>query len=811
MSKQIQTARYLSRSGLILAVNYGAIAIFGLAVISVGIAGLSRNILVFEFGLTCFILSFVSTLFKEHIRKLNKPLFENSFYDIFAPELSGQLLKSKALNLENLLLALTYSKIGSNFFLRLGFKATEFRKILGEVYPDINDNLKNTFTDNHAQILFNEFTALKLNTKTSQIDSNLLLFHLNQIPNFLTPLLNHLDISAESFHELINQSHQGLLLPKPKTIWDPNYIIDSSEVVGRNWVLGYAKALENVTVDLSTSIVQRRFGKFIIHTETINQIFGLLSSQRKNNILLLGNPGSGGSTLVENIAFLMRQTQKLHSQAYTRVLKLNTVDLLYSDLKAENYLLDALNAAEQSGHIILVIENVSSIMHLQNSQISSVIGKFLNSGRITVIALDTLQNYYTSIKGKSSLDQNFSKVNIAPATDYEIWQLLWEEVFINEKSIKTKFTFQALKTLLDLTKQYLPGMELPGKALKLVSESIVEAQQQGSSFVIPSHVTSVIGKAANIDFERLSPGKNNKLVDLEGQIQKEVIGQDDAIKTVVNSLKRASSGLGSRKKPIGTFLFLGTTGVGKTETAKSLAKHYFGSEQNMIRLDMNNFSLPESTIYITGGEVNGVFQESELIRQVQQQPFSLILLDEMEKAHKNVLNTLLQILDEGQLTDATGQKTSFKDCIIIATSNAGAMFISSYLIKRMNSDTDNQTVKKELLDELVKTNLYSPEFLNRFDEICIYYPLSAQSAAGLAQKLVQSLAENIYTTRGFILQVEPAVIEHLGKIGYSPEYGAREMKRTIQNILESYLANYLIKHAVHRGENITVRLSDLVN
>ena len=272
-------------------------------------------------------------------------------------------------------------------------------------------------------------------------------------------------------------------------------------------------------------------------------------------------------------------------------------------------------------------------------------------------------------------------------------------------------------------------------------------------------------------------------------------------------MKRAGADIADRKKPLGTFLFLGPTGVGKTQTAKTLAEKYFGSQDAMIRLDMNEYSAENSVQTIIGSADPVNPSDGFLTKKVQDTPFSLILLDEIEKADKKVLNLFLQILDEGHLIDSQGVKTNFRNTIIIATSNAGAKFITEFIQK--NVHPDKAGFKKALIDELIHNGSYSPEFLNRFDDVVLYYPLTKEETIEVATRMIDSIIQSLEREKGITVVVQTDAIAAIAVKGYSPEFGAREMRRAITDTLENYIADQLLGNGVKRGDTLTVSREDL--
>ncbi|MDD5103687.1 MAG: AAA family ATPase, partial [Candidatus Peribacteraceae bacterium] len=285
----------------------------------------------------------------------------------------------------------------------------------------------------------------------------------------------------------------------------------------------------------------------------------------------------------------------------------------------------------------------------------------------------------------------------------------------------------------------------------------------------------------------------------------QVIGQDAAVHAVAGALKRARLDVGAGKRPLGTFLFLGPTGVGKTQTAKTLAEVYFGAADRMIRLDMNEYTTEASIEGILGSPQAGPdHAEGFLTKRIQDQPFSLILLDEMEKAHQSVINLFLQVLDEGVLTDHHGVKTDFRNTITIATSNAGALFIRDYVAK--HPAIDPAAFKQAVIDQVLAEKIFSPEFLNRFDEVVVFHPLSRENAEKVARLELRAVIDDIQRKRGIIVRVEEPLILAIVSRGFSAEFGARSLRRVITQEVEDRIADAMLKRDIKRGETIVIGL-----
>jgi len=348
----------------------------------------------------------------------------------------------------------------------------------------------------------------------------------------------------------------------------------------------------------------------------------------------------------------------------------------------------------------------------------------------------------------------------------------------------------------------------------VMTDAMTAARKARVAVVIEPHIREIVSRAARVDVTDVKESERERLLNIEGIMRERVIGQDSAVRAVSSALKRARMDIGVGKRPLGTFLFLGPTGVGKTQTAKTLAEVYFGAADpsdrgradRMIRLDMNEYSTEASIEGILGSPHAGRdHAEGFLTKRIQDQPFSLLLLDEIEKAHPSVMNLFLQVLDEGVLTDHHGVKTDFRNTIIIATSNAGALFIRDYIAR--HPTIDPVEFRKAVIDTVLAAKIFSPEFVNRFDEVVLFQPLSLADAQKVALLQIREIVAGIQQKRGITVQVEEQLVRQIVERGYSAEFGARAMRRVITQEVEDRIAEELLKHDHKRGETIILSLT----
>lgn len=755
-----------------------------------------------------YIVSYLFIVFKLRSNE-DEFILVNNYAEIIDYDTAQHLVRyfPKKLTYVQLLKAISKSNRGKTILAYMGMDSDTFYKRVKDLGLDQNANLIS------IEELLEGSNNLRVTWEEKRIGAHILLYVIFQQEqdNIFNTLLDQLDLSKEDFLQIV--SWEALYHSNSKVIstWSPEGIYKSFGALGRSWTIGYTNDLDRVTDDITESIVHRDPHRVIIHQDILRRVLSNLSNSNRHNILLLGNIGVGKRSLIENLAFTIRQYQIEKNKNLSRVLKLNTTDLISGTPEAPQYLLNALNYAEKSGNIILVIENISELFLSADDEIRNIIVKFLNSKIINVIGIDNPEGYHSGVKSFPVIDSLFEDITVEDASQEDTMYVLMMASFDLYRRYNKYITYQSLRAVMNFSERYISKGGFPGKAVEILSDAINQANIEGSPFVLESHIRTVVSERANINVNTLQNTEKDTLLSLEEKLQAEIKGQPEGLTALVNALKRAQLDVKARDKPIGTFLFLGPTGVGKTETAKALAKHYFGSSDRMIRLDMNEFGSEESVYGILGspaGEDN-LFQEGFLTKRIQDKPFSLILLDEIEKAHRQVLNIFLQILDEGLLTDNRGIRTDFRNSIIIATSNAGSLFLREFI--RTHSEFDKVVFKKELIDTIIKGKEFAPEFINRFTDVIVYYPLDIDTVSEIASKIIEGMVQGFDEERGVKLEIDSKAIRYLAEKGYNQDFGARELERTISSILETYLADYILIHSVKRGDIIRVTLDDIID
>ena len=494
--------------------------------------------------------------------------------------------------------------------------------------------------------------------------------------------------------------------------------------------------------------------------------------------------------------------QSLPEINYKRIIQLDLTSVAAQTgtvAEAEAILDKVFREAVSAGNIVLVIDEfhnfIGGIDRPGVVDVSGIISPYLNLSQFQVVATTSFAGLHKNIEQKPAILSLFEKVEVSEPSERETFLILEELALVLERKYKKFITFLALREIISLAKRYLPAVPFPKSAVDLLDELMVQVSSTKEKIVLPEHVAQLVSEKTEIPVGEVQIQEREVLLNLENLLHKRIINQNEAVREVSTALRRARADITIRKGPMGTFLFLGPTGVGKTETSKALSAVYFGSEDKMIRLDMSEFQNTADIPRLLGS----VSEEGFLTTQVRENPFSMVLLDEIEKAHPNILNLFLQVLDEGHLTDGLGRKVDFKNTIIIATSNAGYQIILDALKK----EKDWAGVKGDLLDFIFNKGIFRPEFINRFDAMVVFQPLSRENLLDIAELMLQKLKRNLQE-KDIEFVVSLPLKEKIVELGYNPTFGAREMRRVIQNKVENVLASALLSGQIKRGDKAEI-------
>ena len=573
-------------------------------------------------------------------------------------------------------------------------------------------------------------------------------------------------------------------------------------IMNRAWTARPTGYLDSVSTDLTDLAREEKIGFLVGHDNELKRLRDILSRSSKNNALLVGEPGSGKDTVVEHLAYQISKDDVPPELFDKRLVMLSISSLVAGAEPSEvinrsHKVVDEILAA---GNVILYIPDIHNLVRTSGEHYLSVADALipvLNRSDFQVIGACAPQDFKRDIESKTDFISAFEMIPVEEISEEDAIQLLSYEALILEKQFKVNITFRAIKQAVKISHRYFRDKLLPASAEELLKETVANVKNRGEKNLTEDDVISVSQAKIDIPLKEAGAEETQSLLNLEERIHQRLIDQEEAVKAVSRALREYRAGLSRKGGPIANFLFVGPTGVGKTELAKILARLQFGSEENMIRFDMSEYQDRKSIFRFIGtpeGEVGGSLTEA-----VRQKPYSLVLLDEFEKAYPDILNLFLAVFEDGRLTDNLGRLVDFTNTIIIATSNAHSDVIKDDLEQGMKMSEIAADLKKRLSD------YFRPELLNRFSDIIVFKTLAPEDLKKITVILLKEITSILEESQGVEEKFDDSAIDELVKIGYSPIYGARPLRNAIAEKIKSLLADKILRKEFSRGENIVLR------
>lgn len=573
--------------------------------------------------------------------------------------------------------------------------------------------------------------------------------------------------------------------------------------IARDWSFGYTPTLNrfgtNITSQVSNNILMS--SNLEQHKDLVLKMVEQFSGNGKQNIALIGVDGVGKTTVVNSFAAkIANGSEKIPSNLkYRQVISLDASSLIAAAPgrgEIENLLNYILNEAYAAKNIIICLDNAQLFFEdgVGSVDVSNLLLPIIQAGALRMILTLDEQRFLQISAKNPALAQAMNRLQVKPANYDETLAVMQDKLLVFEHQNGVFYQFQALKEAFRLSERYIFDLEMPGRAVRLLEMSAGFADNK---IVTANSVGRAIEQTMNVKVATADINEEKEtLLNLENLLHARMVGQEKAVSAVANALRRARTGVRNQNRPIGTFLFLGPTGVGKTELSKALSEVYFNGENNIVRLDLNEFVNLEDVSRLIA---DGARDSSSLTAQMMKKPFSVVLLDEIEKAHPNVLTALLQVLDEGILRDEKNREVSFRDAIIIATSNAGAERIQE-LISR---GYDSSSAEEVIVNDLIASHEFRPEFLNRFDEIVVFEPLTKENLLQIIDLMVAGVNKTLAGQK-ITVSVSPEAKLLLAEMGYDPKLGARPMRRVIQRVVENTIARKMLSGEAQAGANIEI-------
>lgn len=630
--------------------------------------------------------------------------------------------------------------------------------------------------------------------------------------------------------------------------------------------------LDQFSRDMTMDARMGNLDPVIGREKEIERVLQILSRRMKNNPCMVGEPGVGKTAVAEGIAYLIAAGDVPDTVRDKRLLSLDLSSMVAGSKyrgEFEERIKKVIAEVKNAGNVILFVDELHTIIGAGGAEgaidASNILKPSLSRGEIQMIGATTRAEYRKYIEKDAALERRFQPVYVEEPTNEETVEILKGLCSAYEEHHHVEISDQALEAAVSLSVRYISDRFLPDKAIDLMDEAcsrkrlgfgkkakktlpleleiqtfsddienLLEAgdideaaellkkqrkletkldkmkqNKNAKSVVVDAEdIADVVSVWTKIPVNKLTEQESKRLERLEEELHKRVVGQNEAVDAVAKAIKRSRVGLKDPKRPVGSFLFLGPTGVGKTELSKALAEAVFGSEDALIRVDMSEYMEKHSVSKLIGSPPGYVgFEEGgQLSEKVRSNPYSVILFDEIEKAHSDVFNILLQVLDDGHITDSQGRKVDFKNTIIIMTSNTGAQRIIDPkklgFVTASNADTEHEDMKKNVMDE-VKQN-FKPEFLNRIDDIIVFRALTEDDVRNISNLLLKELKQRVASQMEIQLKFGDAVKKLIFEKGYDKKYGARPLKRAIQTNIEDVLAEAVLKGEIKRGDTVQV-------
>lgn len=578
--------------------------------------------------------------------------------------------------------------------------------------------------------------------------------------------------------------------------------------IGRNWSFGKVYLLEKYGDSIMSDQIYKDLGnRWRMFEKDAKKVESVLVKNRDANVVLVSPTTSIGMQIVSTLGKMILHGNVLFEIEHERIYVLDTVRIIESVEDAvhlERLVRDILFQADQAGNVILVIPNLPVFSERASEigvDISNLLSDFLRSSRMQVIAISDNKGFHGSVETNMSLMQYFEKVLIEDIDKESAIKILEDEANRMEVQKDVFFTYQSIKAISEGAERYFVGMTYSDKIIDLIDEIVVRVKSDGRKIITVEDAHDVISIKTGVPQGDISKDEKQTLKNLEEILHKRVVGQNQAIDSISDSMRRSRSGIADPKRPMGSFLFIGPTGVGKTETVKALNEVFFKEENKIIRLDMSEYTGYDAIEKLIGSysiKTTGILAD-----KIQDQQYGVLLLDEFEKTDDKVKDLFLQILDEGQFTDSEGEKINCRNLIIVATSNAG----SDLIYKASTEGKDLSKMKDDIINKIIEEKIFKPELINRFDGLVLFHALDNEHLQKIARLMLEKLNKRI-SRNGLEVEIDDDLVNYLVKIGSDPKFGAREMNRKIKEQVESLIADKIISNEIQSGDTLKIKFDD---
>lgn len=583
-------------------------------------------------------------------------------------------------------------------------------------------------------------------------------------------------------------------------LWQEDYELPKMSGAGKGMTGRVTPFLDSISQDYTKMAQYNNIPPMTAHPKVMEELVELIGSSNAN-VLLIGPPGSGKTSVVKGLARKIAKGETANKAIrFKRIVSVDTAGLLAGTKTAGDIsqkITQLMEELKSSGDIVLFFDEihnfVSGATSEDGSSIFSLLEPHLTDSKMQFIGATNMANFRKYMEPNGSFSRIFHILEVPPTDTAQTISILEDEARKIEHEEGIIVSYPALVEIVQLASKLIHERVFPDKALDVLHRAVTDLK--GKKYITKEIIRDEVSELTHVPVSSLSEDESQKLLSISDRIKKRVIGQDHAADQIAKALQRARAGIRDEKKPIASFLFVGTTGVGKTETAKALASEFFDNEETMIRLDMSEYQQADSLSKLIGapdGSSKGILTEA-----VRTKPYALLLLDEIEKAYSSVLLTFLQVLDDGRLTDSSGTTVDFTNTIIIATSNVGTKEIQKVMQQKGSQEEMESVALNAVRDH------YAPEFLNRFNGLIVFKPLTKDVVHKITNLLLNKVRK-IADTKGIKVSFTDELINELVERGYNPEWGARPMARVIEDSVETYLAVKLLSKEVQMGDELVL-------
>ncbi len=717
-----------------------------------------------------------------------------------AHELAEKQQKSALAPIHLFAAALTSTQ-GGILLSRLGVTFDAWKPELGRLLNRVSfgDNATPTLSDEAREVLLRSFLYARQNQR--QTVSVMDIFQAAvEVDGSIRDALDLLGVPADRVERVAHWIRLQEQLVEDHRAYHKLALLKPDASMDRAMMAHATPLLDQFGEDLTRSARHDYLFPLIGRDEEMDQLLRGFESGH-HAMALIADAGIGKRALVEGLA------QRMVIEDVPPILfdkRMVVVDVAHvlaggDPAYAPQRLLALIREAESSGNILLVLQQIDAVVRVSTNgvDLADLLASDLEHGRLMLLATTT-PSAWTSVLEPHALSAQMGKQVLEEPSKEAAMELLMAKAGSIEYRSRVYFTYGALEQAYTSAKRYLKDIRLPESALQLMTEAAASAQRKRGSGVLVSEddIAQIVHEKTRIPVESINSNEKEKLLGLESRLKNHVIGQEEAVKAVSQAMRRARVDVRETRRPMATFMFLGPTGVGKTELAKALATEYVGHERFLVRLDMSEYQHSSSVARLIGAP--GDNKGGLLTEAIRKQPFSIVLLDELEKAHPDILSLFLQVLDDGRLTDGVGRTVDFTNTIVIATSNAGASFIQQSVREEMPLET----IKRELLERELQ-NVYRPEFLNRFDGVIVFRPLNLDEVEQITWLQIRLLATKL-AEKGITVTADDEAVQWLAKEGFDPQFGVRPLKRLIQDKVETAIADALLNEEATRKDTIVI-------